>query len=514
MTKALARQYRPKNFDDVVGQTHVVQALRNALDRQHLHHAYLFTGTRGIGKTTIARIIAKCLNCETGMTSTPCQQCHACQEIDGGRFPDLFEVDAASRTKVEDTRELLDNVQYAATKGRYKVYLIDEVHMLSGHSFNALLKTLEEPPSHVIFLLATTDHQKLPATVLSRCLQFHLQPMSPELIDEQLQHILQQEKIAFDPQATRLLSKAANGSMRDSLSLLDQAIAHGNGEVRDEPVNNMLGTIEVTIIRDILSALRDQKADALLDATETLSKKTTDFTQALRDLLNALHELAILQAVPDAQRDALPADTAVFAQQFSAEDIQLYYQIALMGQRDLPFAPSARSGFEMTLLRMLAFTPHATTLPSKTPSKSQPSTPSPAPQQAAPASPAAGSWSELLKQLNINGATLALAQQCQLHQRSDTELHFYLDPKQKTFLQDKHIKRIQDALTQHFARPMLVNIELNTTNGETPAGLVKRKEAEKLSAAENAIMTDQKVQKIMKTFDATVIKDSIAGNEN
>jgi DNA polymerase III subunit gamma/tau len=516
MTQALARQYRPKDFDEIVGQTHVVQALRNTLDRQHLHHAYLFTGTRGIGKTTIARIIAKCLNCETGITSKPCQQCHTCQEIDGGRFPDLFEVDAASRTKVEDTRELLDNVQYATTKGRYKVYLIDEVHMLSGHSFNALLKTLEEPPEHVIFLLATTDHQKLPATVLSRCLQFHLQPMAPEVIDAQLQNILKQEKIEFDDTATRLLSKAANGSMRDSLSLLDQAIAHGNGEVRDDAVKQMLGTIEITAIRDILSALYNQQADALLDATEALSKQTTDFTQALSDLLNALHELAILQAVPDAQRDVLDADTSTFSQKFSAEDIQLYYQIALMGQRDLPYAPSARCGFEMTLLRMLAFTPNtdAGDRPVNQPQKQTAKPTTAAAKAAAPLSATTSSWSELLNQLEINGATMALAQQCQQKKITESELHLILDPKQKPFLQDKHIERIQAALTQHFARPMLVSIELNQTNGETPAELVKRKDADRQSAAENAIMTDQKVQNIMKTFDATVIKDSIAGRED
>lgn len=509
MSKALARQYRPKSFDEVIGQTQVVRALQNALERQHLHHAYLFTGTRGVGKTTIARIIAKCLNCETGITANPCQQCQSCQEIDGGRFPDLFEVDAASRTKVEDTRELLDNVQYAPTKGRYKVYLIDEVHMLSGHSFNALLKTLEEPPPHVIFLLATTDHQRLPATVLSRCLQFHLQLMTPELIDQQLQNILGQENIAFDADATRLLSKAANGSMRDALSLLDQAIAHGNGEVRADSVKAMLGTIETTVIRDILQALKEKNADALLNAVEALAKKSTDFTQALTDLLSTLHELAVLQAVPSFNRD-LPETLTEFSSAFSAEDIQLYYQIALLGQRDLPYAPSARSGFEMTLLRMLVFTPNANSAERP---KMQTQTKASSPKAPAAASDVTG-WSELLNQLDINGATLALAKQCELKNQTETELHLLLDPKQKPLLSDKHIERIQNALSQHFSRPMLVNIELNKAAGNTPAELAKRKEADRQAAAENAIMTDPKVQRIMKAFDATVVKESIARIED
>ena len=504
MTQALARQYRPKSFNQVVGQDQVVRALSNAFDRQHLHHAYLFTGTHGIGKTTIARIIAKCLNCETGITSNPCQQCQSCQEIDDGRFPDLFEVDAASRTKVEDTRELLDNVQYTPTKGRYKVYLIDEVHMLSGHSFNALLKTLEEPPPHVIFLLATTDYQRLPATVLSRCLQFHLQKMTPQLIDEQVQAILNKENIPFDTEATRLLSKAANGSMRDSLSLLDQAIAYGNGNVNAADMKVMLGTIETTAIRHILQALHDKNANQLLDAVEALAKKATDFTQALTELLNTLHELAVLQAVPAIKRDALSEELAAFATVFSAEDIQLYYQIALLGQRDLPYAPSARSGFEMTLLRMLAFLPNANSA-ERSKLTIQTTT-----EPTATVATNATSWSELLNQLDINGATRALAQQCGLKKQTDTELHLILDAKQKPLLSNKHIERIQNALTQHFSRPMLVNIELNKAVGDTPAKLAKRKEADRLAAAENALLSDPKVQGIMKTFDATVVEGSIA----
>ena len=492
--QVLARKYRPKNFNEVIGQSQVVRTLRNALDRQHLHHAYLFTGTRGVGKTSIARIIAKCLNCETGITANPCQQCNACQEIDNGCFLDLFEVDAASRTKVEDTRELLDNVQYTPTKGRYKVYLIDEVHMLSNHSFNALLKTLEEPPPHVIFLLATTDYQRLPATVLSRCLQLHLTQMTPELIAKQLQTILNTENIACEAPAMALLAKAANGSMRDGLSLLDQSIAFGDGEVNTDDVKDMLGTIEPTALTDILSALAQRDANALIAAVNQLAEKAVDFSNALSDLLSLLHDIALAQAVSALKHD--------FSTQFSREDVQLYYQIALLGQRDLPLAPSARSGFEMTLLRMLAFTP-------KRAANDRPITDRPIMEKCSTAS-----WSDLLNQLHLSGATLALAQQCSLKQMTDSQLHLSLNPRQKPLLHDKHITRINDALTQHFARPMLVKIDLNPTDGEeTPATLAKRKEAERLSMAENAIMSDQKVQRIMDTFDATVVKDSIRTDE-
>ncbi len=500
--QVLARKYRPKNFDEVVGQSQVVRALRNALERQYLHHAYLFTGTRGVGKTSIARIIAKCLNCEKGITAMPCQTCNACEEIDAGRFPDLFEVDAASRTKVEDMRELLDNVQYAPTKGRYKVYLNDEVHMLSGHSFNALLKTLEEPPPHVKFLLATTDYQRLPATVLSRCLQFHLTHMAPELISEQLQTILGKENINFEAPATELLAKAADGSMRDALSLLDQSIAFGNGNINTDDVKSMLGTIEPTALYDILEALAQQDANALLTATEQLAEKAVNFTQALNDLLSLLHNIALAQAIPNLKRADITTALQKFTTQFSQEDVQLYYQIGLLAQRDLPLAPSARSGFEMALLRMLTFTPNQTT-------KQHPATkPAPAARKTVETKNIA-SWSDLLNQLDLNGATLALAQQCSLKNKTDSEFHLALNPKQKPLLHDKHIKRISDALTQYFAKPMLATIDLGATSDETPAALAKRMDAERLATAENTILGDQKVQRIMDTFNATVVKDSI-----
>ena len=343
----------------MVGQTHVLKALINALDSQRLHHAYLFTGTRGVGKTTIARIIAKCLNCETGITSTPCGTCSVCQEIDEGRFVDLIEIDAASRTKVEDTRELLDNVQYAPSRGRFKVYLIDEVHMLSSHSFNALLKTLEEPPPYVKFILATTDPQKLPATILSRCLQFSLKNMTPERVVEHLTHVLGVENVPFEDDALWLLGRAADGSMRDAMSLTDQAIAFGEGKVMAADVRAMLGTLDHGQVFDVLTALLEGDARGVLEAVRHLAEQGPDWSGVLSEMLNVLHRVAIAQALPEGidnghgDRDRVLA----LAQALPAEDVQFYYQMGLIGRRDLPLAPDPRGGFEMVLLRMLAFRP-------------------------------------------------------------------------------------------------------------------------------------------------------------
>ncbi|WP_426142053.1 DNA polymerase III subunit gamma/tau [Pseudomonas sp. DWP3-1-2] len=357
--QVLARKWRPRSFREMVGQTHVLKALINALDSQRLHHAYLFTGTRGVGKTTIARIIAKCLNCETGITSTPCGSCSVCREIDEGRFVDLIEIDAASRTKVEDTRELLDNVQYAPSRGRFKVYLIDEVHMLSSHSFNALLKTLEEPPPYVKFILATTDPQKLPATILSRCLQFSLKNMTPERVVEHLSHVLGVENVPFEDDALWLLGRAADGSMRDAMSLTDQAIAFGEGKVLAADVRAMLGTLDHGQVFDVLTALIEGDARSLLEAVRHLSEQGPDWNGVLSEILNVLHRVAIAQALPEGvdnghgDRDRVLA----LAQALPAEDVQFYYQMGLIGRRDLPLAPDPRGGFEMVLLRMLAFRP-------------------------------------------------------------------------------------------------------------------------------------------------------------
>lgn len=357
--QVLARKWRPRSFREMVGQTHVLKALINALDSQRLHHAYLFTGTRGVGKTTIARIIAKCLNCETGITSSPCGECSVCREIDEGRFVDLIEIDAASRTKVEDTRELLDNVQYAPSRGRFKVYLIDEVHMLSSHSFNALLKTLEEPPPYVKFILATTDPQKLPATILSRCLQFSLKNMTPERVVEHLTHVLTAENVPFEDDALWLLGRAADGSMRDAMSLTDQAIAFGEGKVLATDVRAMLGTLDHGQVYGVLHALIEGDAKALLEALRHLAEQGPDWNGVLSEILNVLHRVAIAQALPEGvdnghgDRDRVLA----LAQALPAEDVQFYYQMGLIGRRDLPLAPDPRGGFEMVLLRMLAFRP-------------------------------------------------------------------------------------------------------------------------------------------------------------
>ncbi|HIP94785.1 MAG TPA: DNA polymerase III subunit gamma/tau [Leucothrix sp.] len=353
--QVLARKWRPQNFKEMVGQEHVLRALINALDSDRLHHAYLFTGTRGVGKTTIARILAKCLNCETGVTSEPCGTCSSCQEIVAGNFVDLIEVDAASRTKVEDTRELLDNVQYAPTRARFKVYLIDEVHMLTGHSFNALLKTLEEPPPHVKFLFATTDPQKLPVTILSRCLQFNLKRMPVDMISGHLNTILNAEKTPFDEPSLRLIARAADGSMRDALSLLDQSIAFGNNQLKEDDVREMLGTISHEPLLALLKAVSDGDGESILQQVEDMSGVTPDFEAATDAMISLLHQLAVQQVVPKAQQD----DDGVIklANELSREDVQLYYQIALNGRRDIPLSPDPRSGFEMILLRMMSFRP-------------------------------------------------------------------------------------------------------------------------------------------------------------
>ena len=390
----LARKWRPKRFAEMVGQEHVLRALSNALDSDKVHHAFLFTGTRGVGKTTVARILAKSLNCETGVSSRPCGVCAACREIDEGRFIDLIEVDAASRTKVDDTRELLDNVQYAPSRGRYKVYLIDEVHMLSNHSFNALLKTLEEPPPHVKFLLATTDPQKLPVTVLSRCLQFSLKRLSAQLIGERLKFIAGAEALQFEAPAMTLLARAADGSMRDALSLLDQLIAFGGGALNEADTRAMLGTIDRGHVARIIDALARQDGPALLAEVQELDRDAPDYDRALTELAAFLQRIAIVQVVPDAadQDEAFEADVLMrLAAALAPEDVQLYYQIALAGRRDLSMAPEPRLGFEMSLLRMLAFRPDTGEAVTAAPSPSQrrpvPARSAPPPPGSAPAAP-------------------------------------------------------------------------------------------------------------------------------
>ncbi|MCS4503712.1 DNA polymerase III subunit tau [wastewater metagenome] len=358
--QVLARKWRPRTFAELVGQTPVRRALANAIANDRLHHAYLFTGTRGVGKTTIARIFAKCLNCEReGVTTEPCGECEACREIDEGRFVDLIEVDAASRTGVDDTRELLDNVQYTPTRGRYKIYLVDEVHMFSRHSFNALLKTLEEPPPHVKFLLATTDPQKLPVTILSRCLQFNLKHLPASLIAEHLNDILEREGIGAESGAVMRLARAADGSMRDGLSLLDQALGYGGGQVTDDDVRAMLGSLDSEFVLSLLEAVADEDAGAVMGVIAEMAERAPDFAEGINEVLAALHRLSVIQLAPDALGSEAPEDERLhrLAERLSPEDVQLFYQIALHGRRDLPWAPEARTGFEMAMLRMLAFRP-------------------------------------------------------------------------------------------------------------------------------------------------------------
>ncbi|WP_154115445.1 DNA polymerase III subunit gamma/tau [Vibrio cincinnatiensis] len=356
---ALARKWRPTKFKEVVGQAHVLTALENALTQNRLHHAYLFSGTRGVGKTTIGRLFAKGLNCETGITSTPCGQCSTCKEIDQGRFVDLLEIDAASRTKVEDTRDLLDNVQYKPARGRFKVYLIDEVHMLSRHSFNALLKTLEEPPEYVKFILATTDPQKLPVTILSRCLQFHLKPITVENIQQQLEHILQAEQVERDPKALSLIAHAADGSMRDALSLTDQAIALGNGYIQYDMVAHMLGTLDTDQALTLLQAISSKQPQLAMSCIESLAHNGVDWDGLLQQCATQLHRIAMYQALPSSVDKLQPDAEKIrgLSQSLAPQDVQLYYQIVLKGRDDLPLAPTARIGIEMIVLRMMAFRP-------------------------------------------------------------------------------------------------------------------------------------------------------------
>ncbi len=522
----LARKWRPKIFEELVGQEHVIRPLVNALGNGRLHHAFLFTGTRGVGKTTIARILAKSLNCETGVTAKPCGQCSACREVDEGRFIDLIEVDAASRTKVDDTRELLDNVQYAPTRGRYKVYLIDEVHMLSGHSFNALLKTLEEPPPHVKFLLATTDPQKLPVTVLSRCLQFSLKRLSREQIEAQLAAILKAEKIESDAGSLALLARAADGSMRDGLSLLDQAIAYGAGRLAEADVRAMLGSIDQRVIARLLAALAAQDAPGLLQAAHEALDHGGDGAAILDELLRALHQIALLQA-------KLPAgdggdSLSSIAGQLSPEDVQLFYQIALVGSRDLPYAPDARIGLEMTLLRMLAFRPveaaHEPVAvrptnparPAPTPAAARPA---PAPAAAAPAAAAAPTpaavrtealtWTDIVSQLTVNGFVRELASNLWLEKRDGDTFHFVIDPAHAQLLGKERETSLREALTGLVGRDVKLAIRTAKVDGDTPAREKQRQNDERQQAAEQSIYNDPNVKNLVDQLGARVHPASI-----
>ena len=549
----LARKYRPKSFDTLVGQPHVVRALTNALTQQRLHHAYLFTGTRGVGKTTIARILAKSLNCETGITATPCGVCNACTEIDRGRFVDLLEVDAASNTQVDAMRDLLDNAQYAPTVGRFKVYIIDEVHMLSKSAFNAMLKTLEEPPAHVKFILATTDPQKVPVTVLSRCLQFNLRQMASTTISEHLQNVLGQENIAFEPAAINLISRAAAGSMRDALSLTDQAIAYGNQTVNEAEVRSMLGAIDQSYLVEILYALQANNGAALIEKAQSMQMRNLSFEAALNDLANILHQIAMVQTVPDSLADDLPERAVLLdlAQKLSPETLQLYYQIALLGRRDIGLAPDEYAGFIMSLLRMLAFSPTekvSVTVPPTVINQSQPVTASIALAAVAPTSRIAvaiaskpdltqepstlqsdvpnqsladlssnvqtfnGDWRSLVEQNLKLGLARALAQNCEMVSFDDNSITLRVAESNKHLVSASYQEKLSSAINQHFGKKIKLNVDISgeaSAEMITPAKQTAVEKASIQSSAEAAIMNDGFVQSLMNDFGATIIPNSI-----
>lgn len=535
--QVLARKWRPRRFAEMVGQEHVLRALTNALNTGRVHHAFLFSGTRGVGKTTLARILAKSLNCETGMSAEPCGQCATCVAIDEGRYVDLIEVDAASRTKVEDTRDLLDNVQYAPTRGRYKVYLIDEVHMLSNHSFNALLKTLEEPPPHVKFLFATTDPQKMPVTILSRCLQFNLKRLYPDLIRGHLQKVLQHEAVPCDDNALKRLARAADGSMRDALSLLDQAIAYGAGKVSDNEVRDMLGSIELTHIYDLLDSLSGRDATRMHEVLQHLAELSPDYAEVLTELLTCLHHLALLQQLPAAYDEAMGDKTRMLtlAQQLSPEDVQLFYQIGIVGRRDLAFAPSIAMGFEMTLLRMLAFTPGTNATQLKPPGSLPPVavvstpvtpvvpvTPSRPPNTVVqpssapvikpadePPSTEAAQWLQIATTLKVNPMVREMAMHSVLRLLDDTAVHLELSSSCKNLLSEERRSNLQTALQQHLGKPVRLTINIGESREATPAAQLLRQQQQRLASAQAAISNDTNVQKIVETFAAQIKTDTI-----
>jgi DNA polymerase-3 subunit gamma/tau len=533
--QVLARKWRPRAFKDMVGQTTILRILHNAIEQKRIHHAYLFTGTRGVGKTTLARIFAKCLNCETNITALPCGQCNICRAIDEGKFPDFYEVDAASRTGIEETKELLQNVLYPPGQGRFKVFLIDEVHMLSQHSFNALLKTLEEPPEHVKFLLATTDPKRLPVTILSRCLQFHLTRITVDEIQKYLQYICTEEKIHFEIEALQLLAKAADGSMRDALSLLDQAIAYGQQNISKQEVTAMLGCMDQKDILPLLNALSKRDGQTLLNIITELNEHAADFNQVLDMLIAAFHQLAIAQTVPTALTDQTLSS---LINDFNPEDIQLYYQIALLGKRDLNLTPTPRLGFEMTLLRMLAFKLPDTTesvstvsviaseakqssdvkssqeeldclvaknAPRNDERKADATTQENTPRHCEQ-SEAIQEWREIFPKLELSGMTYALAANCSLENLTDNQITLALSTQHEPMLNDKLKERMTEALERHFKRRMQLIIHLTTADLSTPLKQQQSQEKHDLEKARQVVMQNPQVKKLIDMYDATIVE--------
>ena len=547
--QVLARKWRPHRFAEVVGQEHVVRALTNALDEGRVHHAFLFTGTRGVGKTSIARIFAKALNCERGVSAEPCGQCAVCMDVDAGRFVDLIEVDAASRTKADDTRELMDNVQYAPAVGRYKVYLIDEVHMFSTHSFNALLKTLEEPPPHVKFLLATTDPRKLPVTVLSRCLQFNLRKLPSSAIAEHLAAVLRKEAVDHEPSALASLARAADGSIRDGLSLLDQAIVYGGGSVRAEDVAAMLGSVDRDVVSRLLNALAAGDARACLAEVADLDQMAPDFLQVLGELSRALQLIAVRQVADDVSDESVLRDDVLadLAAAMSPEDVQLDYDIALRGRRDLPLSPDPRGAFEMTLLRMLAFRPDgeygSTQTAGASPGRSQ----TPVTDVRPPARQALESalstaddervhpagneeslgddaaniissdamqtktddWDRIVEGSGLQGVALQLARHCRLDHREGRFVRLVLDQQYENLRNKAAEKRLREALGRGAGSPVRLELTVGEVDGDSPAGRSAKAEEARREAAARSIHSDPNIAELRSRFGATVNPDSI-----
>ena len=559
--QVLARKWRPKTFDSLVGQEHVVRALTHALTEQRLHHAYLFTGTRGVGKTTLARILAKSFNCEQGITASPCGVCSACTEIDSGRFVDLLEVDAATNTKVDEMRQLLENAVYAPTRGRFKVYVIDEVHMLSNSAFNAMLKTLEEPPEHVKFILATTDPQKIPVTVLSRCLQFNLKQMTPQLISGHLKQILGVEAIDAESGALNLLARSACGSMRDALSLLDQAIAHGAGKVEEAQVREMLGSVDLDYLFSLLDALLAGDDAGMLQVADDMATRSLSFDAALQELASLFTRLQVAQLAPQAVADDLPERARLLdlAARFDPEYVQLGYQIAVHGRRELPLAPDDQAGFVMTLLRLYTFRPVLAADDGRPRSAAAVSPAAPAPRAAEPVSrpayvtPAApalappavakacaaepavaavevpvaapvgeppamaaakapaesGDWHAILDALKLGGMARELAQHCQLRRIDGAQAVLCLSPTHRHLQMKPAQDKLQQSLSEYFGRPMQLSIELQETVGDTPAATAQRRKSERQEHAVASVEQDGFVREVIDLFDATLIESSI-----
>jgi DNA polymerase-3 subunit gamma/tau len=495
--QVLARKWRPRDFGSLVGQEHVVKALRHALEKQRLHHAYLFTGTRGVGKTTLARILAKCLNCETGITPDPCGKCSACQEIDSGRFVDLLEVDAATNTRVEEMRQLLETAQYAPARARFKVYVIDEAHQLSGHAFNAMLKTLEEPPPHLKFILATTDPQKIPVTVLSRCLQFNLKQMPAPAIVAYLEKILPQEKIAFEREALILIARAAAGSMRDALSLLDQAIAHGAGRLEAAGVREMLGTVDETYLLRALEALAAGDGPALAAIAGDMQARSLSFDLALQELASLLLRVTLAQTVPAALEEDLPerARVVALAGALDAEMVQLCYQIAIQGREDLPRAPDEHAGFLMTLLRMLAFSPGER--------KRVPA------QEPKPAKEFDGNWPALIGQLSLSGGAKELARNAELKGCNGGTFDLVVPKAMAHLAGETYREKLQEALAAHFGRTAQVRVSAGETRGASAASLEAADRGARRAEASRAVQGDSFVQDLVNLFDARVVDSTI-----